>query len=111
MVNGLHFHIRNIYGGVSNHVYLGCEEGLIDYNLQTRTTTVVTGSDNAPTSERFVYTVTRDREGGLWMGTFYGGVTYFSPMGERFTTFTSDRQVCSAAVSSAASVRRRARCG
>ena len=98
VVNGLHFHIRSIYGGVSNHVYLGCEEGLIDYNLQTRTATVVTGSDNAPTSERFVYTVTRDREGGLWMGTFYGGVTYFSPMGERFTTFTSDRQLLSGSV-------------
>ena len=32
------------------------------------------------------------------MGTFYGGVTYFSPMGERFTTFTSDRQLLSGSV-------------
>ena len=98
VVNGLHLHIRTVYNDVSNHVYLGCEEGLIDYNIQTRITTVVTGNGNAPTSERFVYAVTRDREGGLWMGTFYGGVTYFSPMGERFTTFTSDNPLLKGSV-------------
>lgn len=34
--------------------------------------------------QRFVNAVALDREGGLWVGTFYGGVTYVSPIARRF---------------------------
>lgn len=30
-------------------------------------------------SNRFVYPIYKDREGGLWVGTFYGGINYASP--------------------------------
>lgn len=93
VVNGVGTHIHTIYNDSTDIVYIGCEEGLIRYDLQHKTTTVVTGSGNAPASERFVYAVTHDREGGLWMGTFYGGVTYFSPIGERFTSFHADGSI------------------
>lgn len=89
-LNGMGTHIHTIYNDTSGSIYIGCEEGLLRYDLQRRESTVVTGNGNAPAAERFVYAVMRDREGGLWMGTFYGGVTYFSPIDERFTSFAPD---------------------
>ena len=49
---------------------------------------------------RFVYTAMHDAEGGLWVGTLYGGVTYVSPIARRFEAmpggiingFAEDRQ-------------------
>ena len=37
---------------------------------------------------RFVYALMKDQEGGLWMGSFYNGVAYQSPDGDRFLSFT-----------------------
>ena len=34
--------------------------------------------------QRFAQTVMRDSEGGLWVGTSYGGATYVSPLARRF---------------------------
>lgn len=88
VVNGTRLHVHTVYADASSRVYIGCEEGLFCYDIHSKVTSALTGNGNAPTSERFVYAVAHDREGGLWMGTFYGGVTYFSPMGERFASFT-----------------------
>ena len=37
-------------------------------------------------AERFVYSITSDKEGGIWIGTFYGGVSYIPsrPLRNRF---------------------------
>ena len=35
-------------------------------------------------SNRFVYPVLKDHEGGVWIGTFYGGVNYLSPGAGQF---------------------------
>lgn len=88
-VTGMGTHIHTIYTEPSGAVFIGCEEGLLRYDTQQRTHTVVMGADATP-SGQFVYAVTRDREDGLWVGTFYGGVIYLSPLGERFATFTPD---------------------
>lgn len=39
-------------------------------------------------SNRFVYPIYKDREGGLWIGTYYGGINYASPNRNYFTEFT-----------------------
>lgn len=39
-------------------------------------------------SDRFVYPLVLDREGGIWIGTFYGGVNYISPNSGRFQNFS-----------------------
>lgn len=39
-------------------------------------------------SNRFVYPIYKDVEGGLWIGTYYGGINYASPNRNYFTGFT-----------------------
>ena len=39
---------------------------------------------------KVVGAVMADAEGGFWIGTFYGGVDYISPVGKRFEAFTNE---------------------
>lgn len=41
-------------------------------------------------SSRFVYPIYKDREGGLWIGTYYGGINYSSPNWNYFSTYKHD---------------------
>lgn len=83
-------HIHTIYNDTQGVVYIGCDDGLLRYDLQRHSYAVVAGKHKASAADKFVYAITRDREGGLWAATFYGGVTYFPPWGQRFSTFYSD---------------------
>ena len=84
------YHIHSIFKYSPTELYVGCDDGLILYNLQTKTWMLLSELDNPESSiaERFVYGITKDGEGGLWISTFYGGVSYFSPMGERFQSYS-----------------------
>lgn len=42
-------------------------------------------------SNRFVYPIYKDREGGLWIGTYYGGINYASPNRNYFSSYTHIR--------------------
>lgn len=41
-------------------------------------------------SNRFIYPIVKDREGGLWIGTYYGGINYSSPNRNTFKSFVHD---------------------
>lgn len=43
-------------------------------------------------SNNYVYPLVKDREGGLWIGTYYGGVNYLSPFARHFRHYGSDGQ-------------------
>ena len=63
-------------------ICIGCDDGLIYFNPKTKQWK--RGLAQQGLADRFVYSITTDTEGGLWVGTFYGGVTYVSPVGRRF---------------------------
>lgn len=42
-------------------------------------------------SNCFVYPIYKDREGGLWIGTYYGGINYASPNRNYFTGYTHNK--------------------
>ena len=85
-------HIHSLCKKSATEVLVGSDDGLLLYDLQQKKWRVLSELDDSKhfASERFVYSITRDSEGGLWIGTFYGGVNYVSPMGERFHTYTHD---------------------
>ena len=76
------WHIHALYEEPDGHICIGCDDGLIHLDPKT--------GNWERYDDRFVYAITNDTEGGLWLGTFYGGVKYISPVGKRFNGFSMD---------------------
>lgn len=100
-VTGLGLHIHTLVLKSQTELLIGCEEGMVSYDLQQNTWQLLTGTSATQmyVNDRFVYSITCDREGGIWMGTFYGGVCYISPLEERFAVFNSENGLHGSVVS------------
>ena len=86
-------HIHALYERDDNCICIGCDDGAICFNPHTLDWKQLDEEFHLPHNQqgsRFVYTILGDTEGGLWMGTFYGGVHYISPVGKRFEAFTME---------------------
>ena len=87
--NGMDF-IHKLYGD-SRYVLIGSDDGLVQYDRMTNQWRMLSEVENPArrTAERFVYGIMRDREDGLWIGTYYGGVGYVpsSAMRNRFDMY------------------------
>ena len=84
-------HIHTLYERSDSCICIGCDDGLICLNPQTKEWYRLSDRLQIPPNkltDRFVYSIVGDTEGGLWMGTFYGGVNYLSPLGKRFDGYT-----------------------
>lgn len=88
------FHIHALLQQPNGTVLVGTDAGLFVYDPQAATVRPFSTSATSPLqgvvpalSPKFVYSIVKDREGGLWYSTFYGGVYYVSPMGSRFRSF------------------------
>lgn len=81
----LHIHTMMEYEpGV---LLIGSDEGLSRYSithqsLSTQSTEVL--------SNKFIYPIFKDKEGGLWVGTYYGGVNYYSPNQQTFAAYLNN---------------------
>ena len=75
--------------GEGNEVWIGTESGIYIYkaadgsvrNLKKNFYDPYSLSDNA------IYGICRDREGGMWVGTYFGGINYFSSASTRFEKY------------------------
>ena len=84
--NGLN-HVHSLtLDGVWNFL-VGSDDGLLEVNLLTGERTLYRNDRKDPSSlsDKFVYPVFRDHEGGLWIGTYYGGVNYVAPNRGQFS--------------------------
>lgn len=74
----------------AGHVLMATGGGLLAYNPQTSAVQRIPMSSHEEGSgTRFLHSLLVDTEGGIWCGTYYGGVTYISPLSERFRCETS----------------------
>jgi len=92
-IAGVGLHIHTLFERSSDCICIGCDDGIICFNPNTREWhRLLDNGQNRPNNlgDRFVYAITKDQEGGLWVGTFYGGVNYVSPVGKRFEAFAND---------------------
>jgi len=84
------YHIHCLYDYGPGKLLVGCDDGIIELNTHDGKWEKINSGHTI--RDRFVYSVMRDKEGGLWYGTFYNGVTYIPPISERFETYGNDEQ-------------------
>lgn len=75
----LHVHALCFYQ--PDILIVSSDDGLTAFNTQTQETTLMTATEfnDESLSNKFAYPIYKDREGGLWVGTYYGGINYSSP--------------------------------
>ncbi|RZL15897.1 MAG: helix-turn-helix domain-containing protein [Pedobacter sp.] len=66
--------------------WIATESGIFIYNLKTGAYTQLKKDHDNPyaLSDNAIYTFAKDREGGIWAGTYFGGVNYYP---KPFTAF------------------------
>ena len=72
--------VRDIESTGKGEYWIGTESGIYVYNISTGAVTHLEkqNSNTYSLSDNAIYTICRDKEGGMWAGTFFGGVNYYS---------------------------------
>jgi len=88
-------HIHEISEYRPNILLIGSDDGLSLFNTITGTHQLFTSSELDPSSisDKFVYPILKDREGGIWIGTYFGGINYVTPNSSLFERYTHSRYV------------------
>lgn len=89
-----HIFVRDLKALNDHEFWIGTESGLYIYNhqnggithLQKQYSNPYTLSDNA------IYSLCRDRDGGMWSGTYFGGINYYAPSSSIFTKYFPEQQ-------------------
>lgn len=78
--NGI-LHVHSMLEYAPGQVMVGTDDGLACVDTQTGSYDLYTGKedDEKGLSDKFVYPIYKDREGGIWIGTYYGGLNYVLP--------------------------------
>ena len=82
-------HIHSLLEYIPGNIIISSDDGVMRYDVKTGETSLYETdfSDDFSISGRFVYPLMLDREGGLWSGTYYGGVNYLSPFSLQFARY------------------------
>lgn len=90
--NAVH-HIHQLYCNDNKSLFIASDDGLVQYDIQNRIWHMLSEVNNPSrsTSERFVYGIAGDNEGGIWVTTFYGGVNYLpsTSFEDRFRAYSA----------------------
>ncbi len=62
-----------------DELWIGCESGIYIYNLRTDKYVHLRSSmyDPYSLSDNAIYSLCKDREGGVWIGSYFGGINYY----------------------------------
>ena len=69
-------------------IMLGTDHGLVNFNTKNRSFEHVdngTTNRNGRLNDKFIHSILKDRDGGVWIGTYFGGINYLSPLSSLFT--------------------------
>lgn len=85
-------YIRHIHQTAENEYWIATESGIYIYNLAKRQYINLRKQYNNPysLSDNAVYFLERDKEGGVWAGTYFGGINYYPPQYTYFEKYFPD---------------------
>lgn len=74
-------HIHSIYQYEPHILFASSDDGLLSLNTKTEEFNLMSSSELNPTSlsDKFIYPIFKDKEGGLWVGGYYKGLNYAAP--------------------------------
>lgn len=81
--------IRDIMANSDNELWLGTESGIYIYNLRTNNYLHLESSfyDPYSLSDNAIYSLCKDREEGIWIGSYFGGLNYYPKQYTRFNKY------------------------
>jgi ligand-binding sensor domain-containing protein/signal transduction histidine kinase/DNA-binding response OmpR family regulator len=84
------YYARDVFEFSPGVYFAATESGLFVYEKATGKTTQIKSSTIATNSlsDNAVYSFSKDKEGGIWVGTYFGGVNYISPKAKGFELYT-----------------------
>ena len=87
--DGKELFVRCIMKSDNNELWVGTETGLYIIDLLTERHQNLKHSYNDPysLSDNAIHSLYQDREGGIWVGTFFGGVCYFNKAFSQFEKY------------------------
>ena len=89
--------VRDILQSSPDEFWLGTESGIFILDMKTHAVTNLRKKflDPYSLSDNAVYTLCKDKEGGIWVGTFFGGVNYYSRQYSSFRKYFPDNSPAS----------------
>jgi ligand-binding sensor domain-containing protein/signal transduction histidine kinase len=81
--------VRDFIKKSAGEYWIATESGIYIYNMNTGNVNLIHKQYNDPYSlaDNAVYTFCKDREGGIWAGTYFGGVNYYARQYTYFEKF------------------------
>lgn len=78
--NNKEIFVRDILKTSKTEIWLATESGIFIYDLNLGKLAHFTKNYNNPysISDNAIYTLCKDRQGGIWAGSYFGGINYFS---------------------------------
>ena len=72
-------YVREIAFNSDDELWIGTESGLYIYTMYTEKIIHLLNDDgdNYSLSDNAIYSLYKDREGGMWIGSFFGGLNYY----------------------------------
>lgn len=85
----LEIFVRDIKKGEGSNYWVATESGIYIYDLAKHTSINLKkkGGDPFAISDNAVYSICKDNNGGIWAGTFFGGINYYSKENARFKKY------------------------
>ena len=81
--------IRSIVEYRPGQLLLACDEGLVTYYIITGRSEILKADPEKTRglNDNYLHALYVDREGGLWIGSYFGGINYISPTADNFFTY------------------------
>lgn len=88
-------HIHSILEYSPELLLIGSDDGLTIFNPVTHESFLYDnyGDNENSLSDKFIYPILKDREGGVWIGTYYNGINYLPPYCGQFNGYSESSDI------------------